>query len=518
MIYARYAPSSVYPENILCVHHAVVRGAVIDATANSPRVRLHDSVFELHRRDPGLDGALYLQLPLDPCDLFIPTFQRATFLPSDHWLYLRSMNNGAAERIARLAGLDDPQAMEFWVDRCLTYDDDLPPWLLGDFVNVRHHQHIPQQLRTNFRVGDGMEDGPNEPAIEPGGAFTGGIPQGMLVTSLYLHANLPRIDLSMAGTGHAPPPRDVADSSVLGPTSGDTRWWQRAQATLDMGASRPFMSLSFAKRLGFINDSLDTQSEGTVTELSFRPGGWHRLSVYEHRTRYWGLGTLPVSIDLAAPGEDDRIADVVFMVFDDSCLPAHSSVKVVLHSAFALQLQEWTKEALAADGVSLSFSQNLSPDPYFTVTGIPEGGHDNSAAPPPWPSEMSDAPTDLLGHWDATGQDSARHLMTPRLPSVPKHLPCLFDPNHPLHSHLTRLDPPLGSAERLAMTATVPELWLDGHNQERPPAPPGPNGESVWWFGHAGVILWFMDDNFDQHIVGNDPPGEGPAAWSGECL
>jgi hypothetical protein len=171
LIYARYAPSSVYPENILCMHHAVVRGAVIDATANPPRMRFHDSVFELHRRDPGLDGALYLQLPLDPCGLFMPTFQQATFLPSDHWLYLRSMNNGAAERIARLAGLDDPRAMEFWVDRFLTYDDELPPWLLADLVNVRHHRHIPQQLRTHFRVGNGTEDEPNEPAIEPGGAL-----------------------------------------------------------------------------------------------------------------------------------------------------------------------------------------------------------------------------------------------------------------------------------------------------------------------------------------------------------
>jgi hypothetical protein len=201
---------------------------------------------------------LYLQLPLDPCSLFVPTFQKATFLPSDHWLYLRSMNNGAAERIARLAGLDDPRAMEVWVDRFLTYDDEQRPCLLGDLVNVRHHQHIPQQLRTHFRVGDGMEDEPNEPAIEPGGAFTGGRPQGMLVTSLYLNANLPRIALSMEGTGRAPPPRNATDLSVSRSTPGDTRWWQRAQATLDMGASRPFMSLSFAKRLGFVNNSLDT--------------------------------------------------------------------------------------------------------------------------------------------------------------------------------------------------------------------------------------------------------------------
>jgi hypothetical protein len=232
------------------------------------------------------------------------------------------MNNGAAKRIASLAGLDDPRAMEFWLDRFLTYDDELPPWFLGDLVNVRHHRHIPQQLRTHFRVGDGTENEPNEPAIEPGGAFTGGRPQGMLVTSLYRNANLPRVNLTMAGTGRAPPPRNATDFSVLRSNSGNTRWWQRTQATLDMGASRPFMALSFARRLGFVNDSLDTQSVGTITELSFRPGGWHQLSVYEHRTRYRGLGTQPVSVNLAGSDEDDRIVDVIFMVFDDSFLPA----------------------------------------------------------------------------------------------------------------------------------------------------------------------------------------------------
>jgi hypothetical protein len=204
------------------------------------------------------------------------------------------------------------------------------------------------------------------------------------------------------------------------------------------------------------------------------------------------------------------------MVFDDSCLPAHSSIEVVLHSAFALQLQEWTTAASAANGVSLSFSQNLSPDPHFTVTGFPEGGRNSSAAPPSLPSEMSDAPADLMPDWNALPTEAAECNAGVIVTS--NQLPCLFDPNHPLHARTTRKDPPFGSAERRAMTATVPELWLDGHNQQRPPAPPGLPGEPwVWYFSSAGVIVWFMDDNFDGYIVGNDPPGEGPAGWSGEC-
>ena len=36
-------------------------------------------------------------------------------------------------------------------------------------------------------------------------------------------------------------------------------------------------------------------------------------------------------------------------------------------------------------------------------------------------------------------------------------------------------------------------------------------------FYYAGVIVDFMEDQFDKHIVGNDPPGDGPAASSGDC-
>ena len=92
---------------------------------------------------------------------------------------------------------------------------------------------------------------------------------------------------------------------------------------------------------------------------------------------------------------------------------------------------------------------------------------------------------------------------------------CLFDPRRPPYLSTTNLDPPLGSAERLAMTAIVPELWIDGHNKLRPPQS-GPADE--WTLTYAGVVMHFMDENFDVHIVGNDPPGEGPAAWSGDCL
>ena len=36
-------------------------------------------------------------------------------------------------------------------------------------------------------------------------------------------------------------------------------------------------------------------------------------------------------------------------------------------------------------------------------------------------------------------------------------------------------------------------------------------------FYYAGIIVDFTEDQFDKHIVSNDPPGDGPAASSGDC-
>ena len=314
----------------------MVRGAVIDVAASPPRMQLQDAVFELHHRDSSLDGPLYLQLPLVPCGLFMPAFQPTTFLPIDHWLHRRSMNAAVAGTIARLAGMEPPRAKELWVDPFLQDDDEFPPWLLGDMVNVRQHTHIAQQLRTTFWIGDDMGDETSEPDIRPGGASTGRIHRGMRVTAFYRHANLPRVHLSLAGTGAPPPSRHP---SIIAPTASDHLWWKHAQATLDMAASRPFISLSFARSLGYVSGPLNTQAAKEIMELSFRPCGWHQLSVYEHRARYWGLGTLTIKVNMATCGHSARLAIVVFMVFDDSCLPTNSFIEVVLHSAFALQLQ-----------------------------------------------------------------------------------------------------------------------------------------------------------------------------------
>ena len=93
---------------------------------------------------------------------------------------------------------------------------------------------------------------------------------------------------------------------------------------VDMSASRPFMSLTFAKTMGYTNAFLDTRDSGEITALNFRPGGWHQLGGRNHRARYWGLGTLTTKVNIARADHPARLVDVTFMVFKDSALPTRS--------------------------------------------------------------------------------------------------------------------------------------------------------------------------------------------------
>ena len=312
LIYARYAPSLVFLENTLCVEHAIVRGAIINAAASPPRMALQGSVYELHQSEADPVCPLYLQLPLQPSDLFMPELQTPSFLPETHWLHESSADPTLVGDIARQAGLEHPRDMQRWANHYLRSNLELEQWLLGDILGVQHHTHLPWLLRTTSSRGDSNSDSDGRRTMHPAGAPESE-PLGMSATTFHRSANLPRTRVGVAGIGAVRPPRYPGDASIH---NHEDAWWRCAEGVVDMTASRPFMSLAFAKSLGHNRESLDTWDAGEITELNFRPGGWNLLSHQPHRTRFWGLGTLIVrfcfSRDEAQPY---RVLDVEFMVF-----------------------------------------------------------------------------------------------------------------------------------------------------------------------------------------------------------
>jgi len=362
LIYARYGE---FPENILCVEHAIVRGAIVDTTASPPRMALHGSVYELHRRNTdGPDGPLHMRLPLQPDDLFMPELEAPSFLPSTHWLYETPADTTLVGDIARMAGLEHPRDLQRWVNHYLRSDDELEQWMLGDMVGVEHHTHLPWLLRATTSRGDSDSDSDGRGTMHQAGSL-GSEPPGKTTTTFHRSANMPRVRVGASGTGNSPPPRYPGDATVL---LHDDEWWRTAEGVIDMTASRPYMSLAFAKGLSYNRESLNTGDANEISELDLRPGGWNQMSFRPHRTRYWGLGTLTVGVCFFRDEDMPcRVLNVEFMVFDDSTLPKRSSMDMVLHPAFATQLPERIQGSARSDAVSQSFSRGLTSGSFFTT-------------------------------------------------------------------------------------------------------------------------------------------------------
>ena len=182
--------------------------------------------------------------------------------------------------------------MQHWVNQYLRSDDELEQWMLGEMVGVEHHTHLPWLLRATASRGDSDSDSDGRGTMHQAGPLDSE-PPGMHATTFHRSANLPRSRVGASGTGAAPPPRYPGDATVLHHDSG---WWRSAEGVVDMTASRPYISLAFAKGLTYSRESLNVQNAGEISGLNLRPGGWNQMSHQPHRTRYWGLGTLTVEI------------------------------------------------------------------------------------------------------------------------------------------------------------------------------------------------------------------------------
>ena len=141
-----------------------------------------------------------MRLPLQPDDLFMPEMggeapdmelETASFLPHSHWLYDPPADLTLAARIARMAGLEHPQAMQRWIARFLRNDDELEQWLLGDLVGVEHHTHLPWLLRATPSRGDSDSDSDGGDRMHQDGRGSP-VPPGMHATTFHRSANMPR--------------------------------------------------------------------------------------------------------------------------------------------------------------------------------------------------------------------------------------------------------------------------------------------------------------------------------------
>ena len=335
----QWSVDSVFPRNVLCVRHGIIRGARFGH---------------------------FMHLPLrhvDPCQ---QTRNLTTFLPLTHWRRPLERDVAIGERIARSAGLEEGAItgfLNFWDLRTV---DLFPRWLINDLCGGQHPDHIPGVVAAKWNHDVDDEDADTVPLRQS--------PPCMAVSTLWCDADMPRIRCSFPGRG-TPARADVLTGLPL-PRLRANGWVVRTTGHVDTQATRIFLTRNFAGEIGLRVQDIDTSLSGSVFEVRKRPGGPTQLSYRGHRGNYHGLGRIVrVPMLLSHPGQQDRCVLVDFVIIEDGVVG--TLIDFVLDPSFARSLREWVHDAMCADPVSQSFARGLYKQPHHVVF-VPEPSEDSA--------------------------------------------------------------------------------------------------------------------------------------------
>ncbi|KAJ1466819.1 hypothetical protein T484DRAFT_1860635 [Baffinella frigidus] len=353
-IFARYSPTSRFPDNVLCSRHALTRDAIICTTDLQPTIHLHGWVFALESK-PYEDGtALFLRFPLEhgtsefrhlPPDATISRERQATFWPSSHALNYATLDHDSAPRILREAGISD-EAMSRWVSSHLpgAWDDGMARWKLLALAHVREHWHLPTRDLLLFDTASDLDEPPDAP---------GYLTWKRHVTSLDRVWRYPRVQVHLASQ-----PSPASNPGLESTT--------HVNASIDIMAPFPLMSRSFALRARIDLRALDTTEAGFLFELRPGLGRMHQLGSPAHRTRYWGLGFTTVRCNFGGISADHWVS-VRIMVFEDRALDRRSCVDVIFHRTLMEDLSHNLAPKMGSDPMSRSFSRSSGYDSHMTL-------------------------------------------------------------------------------------------------------------------------------------------------------
>ena len=241
-----------------------------------PRLQLHDGVFELVPRPQVGDEpdrpSLYLSVPLEESTSFMPLTQQTSLLPFDHQLLYANMNRQFGFKVLVLSRLSAGEMNRFfWLFRNSNWD--LPRWLVGALMHVRHYHHIPALLSARTRDDDSSDEDHGPPAT-PNVSF-------VYVSTVDKEGPMPAVWASFPSWD----PQEPRDENFFGvptvdprPTRSATRR-TRTRGFVDVHATECVVSRSFVKLLNF-----DLLSIGN----DMAPGG---LRVIESRKVWWSRAT-----------------------------------------------------------------------------------------------------------------------------------------------------------------------------------------------------------------------------------
>ena len=145
------------------------------------------------------------------------------------------------------------------------------------------------------------------------------------------------------------------------------------------------MSRSFADRMGFVIQPVESGPSTGIAELRSRPRGFNQLHMHSHRGMYQAIGEVTVEVDFGRIWQPPRPVLVTWTVYEDGTLPRKSTVDFV--QLFAQRVASWLSEAARRDTISRCFSNGFSAPPQFTLPAPPEWTHNNG------PSQSTSSPS-----------------------------------------------------------------------------------------------------------------------------
>lgn len=353
-IFARFLPSSQFPENILCSRHALTRDAIICVNDSPPTIHLNRREFILDATSTLDVNVLFLHFPLErgvsafchlPHDALIPREREATFLPSSHGLNYATLDHDSAQGILSAAGIHRDSMNRWTQSHLLDTDDEVAMWHLMGLRHVREHWHLPT-VDISASADSSSDDDDHSPLLHPNPW------RKVCVTSLDRLFPRPRVRVAVSAQDTHVPTHRLGSSRLF--------------ALVDVLAPFPLMSRSCALHAQIDLDSLDVPNAGYIFELST---GLDRRSQlgrhFSHHTRYWGLGHTTIRCNFATTTSSAHWVSVKVMIFEDRTLDRLSCLDFIFHRAFMDEMAAELVAAMCSDPMSAALARSADHESYL---------------------------------------------------------------------------------------------------------------------------------------------------------
>ena len=271
---------------------------------------------------------------------------------------------------------------------------DLPRWLVGALMHVRHYRHVPAVLPPRDRDDDSSDED-NGPPAAPNVSF------------VYF-STVDKADpcLAYGPSSHIGSPKNPAAWSSLPPPNAE-QYQENPGKGFRRHACNGVLHLSVLHRKSELRHAL---RHARAIELQEGSGGAELLSHGRaHRCGYTPIGQAIFTLDFSRHGQEPRRIPIKFLLLDDSIFPRRSCVHFFLGASIFLHLRKWMRDASLRDELSLSSTHNLAASTELAIFDSANSDASASDGAAPFTGPEAPGPADIAGSESADDTTCDHH-------------------------------------------------------------------------------------------------------------